>query len=212
MLDSASLSSASVETNPLLIIDESLINISAQITAALTPVLGTATAGFLGSLYGQARHASKASGTRDYILLTARGIIGTPQSGVPSPFNTIGVSYPMQDNTTLTADETAQVKTAIDAYNTTISALATEKGLAFVDANKALSEVASPLGLASNGFTMRSTYVSGGAFSLDGVHPSPRGYALIANEFMKAINIKYGSNFKGVNLGNYRILYPQTLP
>jgi lysophospholipase L1-like esterase len=201
---------ATVESNPLLIKDESLPNISAQITAALTPVLGGPTAGYVGSIYGQARHASNAVSSRDYILLTASSIIGTTQTGAPSPFNTIGVSYPMQDNTTLTASETAEVKTATDAYNATILALANSKELAFVDANAALNQVANG-GLVYNGYTMTSTYVTGNSFSLDGVHPSPKGYALIANKFLEAINAKYGSNFKGVNLGQYQILFPAML-
>ena len=201
---------ATVESNPLLIKDESLPNISAQITAALTPVLGAPTAGYVGSIYGQARHASNAVSSRDYILLTASSIIGTTQTGAPSPFNTIGVSYPMQDNTTLTASETAEVKTATDAYNATILALANSKELAFVDANAALNQVANG-GLVYNGYTMTSTYVTGNSFSLDGVHPSPKGYALIANKFLEAINAKYGSNFKGVNLGQYQILFPAML-
>jgi len=201
---------ATVEANPLLIKDESLPNISAQITAALTPVLGGPTAGYVGSIYGQARHASNAAASRDYILLTARSIIGTSQTGAPSPFNTIGVSFPMQDNTTLTASETAEVKTATDAYNATILALANSKGLAFVDANAALNQVANG-GLVYSGYTMTSTYVTGNSFSLDGVHPSPKGYALIANKFLEAINAKYGSNFNGVNLGQYQILFPAML-
>ena len=116
----------------------------------------------------------------------------------------------MQDNTTLTASETAEVKTATDAYNATILALATSNGLAFVDANAILSQVANG-GLVVNGYTMTSAYVTGNSFSLDGVHPSSRGYALIANKFLEAINATYGSNFKGVNLGQYQILYPAML-
>lgn len=201
---------ATVEANPLLIIDDSLINISAQITAALSPVLGVPTATYLGSIYGQARHASNAAATRDYILLPARTIIGTTQAGAPAPFNTVGVSFPMQDNTTLTAFETAQVKTATDAFNATIQSIASAKGLAFVDANAVLTQVASG-GISSNNFTVTSAYVTGGGFSLDGVHPSPRGYALIANEFLKAINTTYGSNFKGVSFADYGILYPAVL-
>lgn len=201
---------ATVEANPLLIVDESLIDISAQITAALTPVYGAPTATFLGGLFGRTRHASNAAASRDYILLTARGVIGTTTTAAPAPFNTVGVSYPMQDGTTLTAAETAEVKTATDAYNATISALATSKGLAFVDANAILAQVAST-GISGNGFTVTSAFVTGGGFSLDGVHPSPRGYALIANKFIEAINAKYGSNLKGVSLGDYRILFPASL-
>ena len=199
---------ATVEANPLLIRDESLINISSSITAALTPLFGSATAGYLGGLYGQARHASNAAATRDYIVLPARGVIGTTQAGAPAPFNTVGVSFPMPDSTTLTASETAMVKTATDAYNASIQSIATAKGLAFVDANSVLNQVANG-GLSANGFSVTSTYVTGGGFSLDGVHPSPRGYALIANKFLEAINATYGSNLKGVDLGNYRILFPQ---
>jgi hypothetical protein len=58
---------------------------------------------------------------------------------------------------------------------------------------------------------MKSTFVTGGTFSLDGVHPSPRGYALIANKFIEAINAKYGSNLNGVNIGNYPIMFPKVL-
>jgi hypothetical protein len=201
---------ATVEANPLLIKDESLLDISAQITAALTPVLGGPTAGYVGSIYGQARHASNAPASRDYILLTSRSVIGTLQAGAPSPFNVIGVSNPMQDGTVLTANETAQVVTATDAYNATIQGIATAKGLAFVDANVALGQVANG-GLVYNGYTMTSAYVTGNSFSLDGVHPSPKGYALIANKFLEAINLTYGSNFKGINLGQYGILYPSML-
>jgi hypothetical protein len=202
---------ATVEANPLLIVDESLVNISAQITAALTPLYGAPTATFLGNLYGQTRHASNVAGSRDYILLTASGIIGTTTASAPAPFNTVGVSFPMQDNAVLTAHETAQVKTATDAYNITIQSIASAKGLAFVNANAILTSVAAQDYDTENAFTVTSTFVTGGGFSLDGVHPSPRGYALIANEFFKAINATYGSNFKAVNIGEYRILYPASL-
>ena len=201
---------STTERNPLLIIDESLPNLSAQITAVLTPAVGAPTAAFLGNLYGRARHAKNNATSRDYILLTARGIIGTTQLGVPSPFNAVGVSFPMQDNTTLTAAETLEVKTATDAFNVSIKSLAEAKGLAFVDANAILNQVANG-GISQNNYTVTSAYVTGGGFSLDGVHPSPRGYALIANKFIEAINATYGSNFKGVNLFDTRILYPATL-
>ena len=201
---------ATSEKNPLLIIDESLPSLAPYITGALTPVLGAPTAGYLGNLYGRARHARNTVGDRDYILLTARGVIGTTQAGAPSPFNVIGVSNPMQDGTTLTADETSQVKTATTAYNVSIQALATAKNLAFVDANAVMNQVAAG-GISDSGYTINSAYVTGGAFSLDGVHPSPRGYAAIANEFLKAINFTYGSNFKGVKFSDYRIMFPPVL-
>ena len=37
------------------------------------------------------------------------------------------------------------------------------------------------------------------AFSLDGVHPSERGYGFTANVFLQAINAAYGTNYQNVS-------------
>ncbi|HRZ73605.1 MAG TPA: G-D-S-L family lipolytic protein [Flavobacterium sp.] len=144
--------------------------------------------------------------SEDLVVLPARSFIGTAVGGNPAQIN--GVSVPLADNWILSKDEILEVKTATDAYNATIQSIASAKGLAFVDANALMTQVANG-GITADNFTVTSTYVTGGGFSLDGVHPSPRGYALISNEFIKAINATYGSNFKGVSLGSYRILYPE---
>ncbi|MES2412013.1 MAG: SGNH/GDSL hydrolase family protein [Bacteroidota bacterium] len=151
------------------------------------------------------RHAT----AEDLIILPARGFIGTTVGGNPAQVN--GVSVPLADGWVLSKREIDEVKTATDAYNTTIQNAADANDLAFVDA-KAIMTQLSTTGLVQNGYTMTSAYVTGNTFSLDGVHPSPKGYALIANKFLEAINLAYGSNFKGVNLGQYQILYPQVLP
>ena len=210
--------SSTIEANPLLIFDESLINISSQITAALTPLYGTAGATYIGNLYGQVRHARNTVGDSDYILLSTRGLITPPnniQPGIPSGLETFsirGVTYPLQDSAVLTAAEALEIKQATDAYNITIQNAATahDDQIALVDA-KAIMNQLTTTGISANGYTLISTYVTGGAFSLDGVHPSPRGYALIANEFIKAINLKYGSNLKGVSFADYRIMFPPVL-
>lgn len=197
-------------TNPLLIIDETLPNISTFITSTLTPAVGPTTAAYLGSIYGRARHARNTVGDRDYILLTTQSLITPPnnvQAGAPSPFNVRGVTYPLQDGPVLTAAEALEVKTATDSYNITIQAAASANGLAFVD-TKAIMEQLGTTGISGNGFSLSTTFATGGAFSLDGVHPSPRGYALIANKFLEAINSTYGSNLKGVDLSKYRIMFP----
>jgi hypothetical protein len=202
--------SSTIETNPLLIVDESLSNISSLIVTALTPSLGPATANYFATVYGLARHASNVASSRDYILLPANSVIGTTQTGAPAPFNVNGISYPMQDNTTITATEASQLKTATDAYNASIQAIADAKGLAFVDINAMYNQVNNG-GIVANGQTMTSRFIIGGMFSLDGVHPSPRGNALISNKFLEAINSKYGSNLQGVNIGNYPVLFPANL-
>ena len=171
--------------NPLLIRDESLANLSAQLTAAFTPSLGAATAAFYGQIFGQARQATK----DDLVVLTTQSVIGTAPAGIPVPLNKFGITYPLQDKDVLTKDEILEVKTATDAYNATIKSVADAKGLAFVELKGVTDKLASG-GIVYNGYNTTSTFVTGGMFSLDGVHPSPRGYAIIANLFTEAINTK----------------------
>lgn len=142
----------------------------------------------------------------DLIVLPASAFIGTTVNGNPQAIN--GVSVPLGDKWVLSKNEIAELKTATDAYNGIIQAAATANDLAFMDA-KAVMDALSTTGITANNYTINSSFVTGGAFSLDGFHPTPRGYALIANKFIEAINAKYGSNLKGVNVGNYRILFPR---
>lgn len=144
----------------------------------------------------------------DLLVLPSRAFIGTTVGGNPTQIN--GVSVPLADSWVLSKEEIAEVKTATDAYNATIESIANEKGLAFVNTKTILDQLLNG-GIVANNFTLTSTYVTGGTFSLDGIHPSPRGYAFIANMFAEAINAKYGSTLPGVNVGNYRILYPKEL-
>jgi lysophospholipase L1-like esterase len=54
-------------------------------------------------------------------------------------------------------------------------------------------------GIKWDGVDMNAVFVSGGFFSLDGYHPNQKGYALIANEFIKAINNKYNAVIPTIN-------------
>lgn len=144
----------------------------------------------------------------DLLILPSRSFIGTAVGGNPSLIN--GVSVPLVDNWILSKDEVAEVKVATDAYNVTIETVAAANGLAFVDTKAIMNQLANG-GVAFGNYTMTTTYVTGGSFSLDGVHPSPRGYALIANKFIEAINETYGSTLKPVRSSDYRILYPASL-
>ncbi|PKH66892.1 G-D-S-L family lipolytic protein [Flavobacterium sp. ALD4] len=141
----------------------------------------------------------------DYVLLSSGGV--SAQAFLPLGN---GTQFPLADKWVLSKSEVLELKTATDAYNTKIKAVATAKVLAFVDINALMTQVAGP-GFTANGFTVTAAFVIGGGFSTDGVHPSPRGYAMIANKFTQAINTTYGSNLKAVDLGNYRILFPKSL-
>ncbi|HRG02472.1 MAG TPA: SGNH/GDSL hydrolase family protein [Bacteroidia bacterium] len=207
---------STTENNPMLMVDENLTDLSTSLTAVLVGGgvdLPTATA--LGQIFGRARQTKPT----DLICLSASSRIGKAPSveidGIASPSPTLaqlGITFPLPDRYVLLPSEVSEIQTATDAYNQTIqNAASSNENIAFVDAKAIMDKLGTPLGIVSNNFTLTSAYVYGGAFSLDGIHPSPRGYGLIANEFLKAINLKFGSNFKGVNLGNYRIQFPPSL-
>jgi lysophospholipase L1-like esterase len=186
--------------NPLLIKDESLTNLSAQLTAAFTPTLGATTAAFYGSVFGQARQAT----ADDLVLLTTSGVIGTAPAGIPAPLDRFGITYPLQDQHVLIPSEKTAIANATSAYNNAIVSIAASKNLAVADMNAILGQLVS--GLKSvEGSIYTANYFSGAAtenkvlFSLDGVHPNARGYAVIANEIIKVINSHYKSKLPFLN-------------
>ena len=112
-----------------------------------------------------------------------------------------GSMLPMPDSLSLNESEIANITEATDAYNDIIKEVATDNNLAFVDANKVLTQLKT--GILIDGVGYNTEFVTGGFFSLDGIHASGRGYAIIANEFIKAINVKYGAMVPLVNVNDY---------
>lgn len=156
---------------------------------------------------GTVREATDA----DYILLTAQAVIGSATPGVALP---VGVGYsaalanPLPSQYVLDSDEAAAVIARTNELNSVISAEATTRGLALFDANAYFQGVAST-GYTYNAVNNSTSFITGNLFSLDGIHPTPRGYALVANEMIKAINAKYGSTITQVNPTSYRgVLFP----
>jgi hypothetical protein len=101
----------------------------------------------------------------------------------------------------LDAAEVSAANAAVEAFNATIRGTAESKGLALVDANALLRQFQT--GILYNGVGVNAAFVSGGLFSLDGVHLTPKGYAITANEFIKAINTRYGATIPQVDVNNY---------
>ena len=201
----------------VIIKDENLVDLSAQISGALQMFgVDAATATVTGFVYGQARQANE----NDLLTLTSSGEIAQlneeafatlqglglpPESAGQLAIN--GITWPLDDQLVLTPEEQQIANNAVTAFNQVIEGLATQYDIAFVDANALLVE------LGTNGFTLadgsvvNAQFGTGGGFSLDGVHPSPRGYAILANAFAEAINTKYGSNLPGVNPLDFTGLY-----
>jgi lysophospholipase L1-like esterase len=201
---------SATSANPILIFDADALDRTAQITGALSGTLGVPTATAFGMVFGKARQATAA----DLVVLTASSVIGTPNASSPSPLiNINGVSYPMANKWVLTATEKTKVANATAAYNASIRSIAATKNLAVADMNSIMTQLVSGLRI-ETGQVYTANYFSGSAteglvlFSLDGVHPNARGYAVITNEIIKVINAHYKSNlplhnpsyFPGINI------------
>ncbi|MFA6152049.1 MAG: SGNH/GDSL hydrolase family protein [Chitinophagaceae bacterium] len=158
----------------------------------------------LGANYFIIQDAAAPGGLRqiksgEYILLTI------PQDSIKC--KGWGSSKPIPRKYVLDATEVANVQTATAAFNAVIKTAADANGLAYVDANTYLRTLQT--GIKYNGVTYSPTFVSGGAFSLDGVHLTPRGYALIANQIISAINSKYAARISSVDVNKYDgVLFP----
>jgi lysophospholipase L1-like esterase len=97
----------------------------------------------------------------------------------------------LQDpNYVLDPTEVQTIETAVTQYNQIIAQEAAAVNMPVVDINSLLSTIHQN-GVAFGSLTLTTQYL-GGMFSLDGVHPSDIGHALVANEFIKTANAAFG--------------------
>jgi len=108
----------------------------------------------------------------------------------------------IDDKDVLDNQEIQAVAVATAAYNVIIKDLAQANGLAFADVNALFAQISGG-GFPYDAGTLTSQFVTGGAISLDGVHPTPRGYAALSNLIIDAVNQKYNSTVPKVNIGDY---------
>lgn len=109
---------------------------------------------------------------------------------------------PYPDAFVLDPAEITIARTAVDDFNGIISTEAGSRDIAVFDANAFLKNlITSPIPVPGIG-VFSSSFIVGGTFSYDGVHPSSRGYGIIANEWIKVINRKFGANISPVDLNS----------
>ncbi len=229
------------KANAIVVYDENATDLSMAITTTLagSPTfipfveslgLPAAAAPLVAQLLGQQYGKARSATSEDLFVLPSRAVIGkvdeaaaaalvTQSRGLlpvtlAGQFSARGVTLPLGDRWVLTPQEQTSIKEATDKYNATIKAVADAKDLAFVDFKTVLQEAATT-GLQFDQFLMNTGFVSGGLISLDGVHLTGRGYALMANKFLGAIDAKYGSNFTEATNGlakaeNYPTNYSPT--
>ncbi len=117
----------------------------------------------------------------------------------------MGSIVPIPDRYILTLDEITALNQTLFQYNNEISSYAATYNYALVDATAIYLSLQS--GIVYNGVSISTEFVSGGAFSMDGLNLNPIGNALLANQYIKAINDKYNARIPLAPVTNYPGVY-----
>ena len=143
----------------------------------------------------------------EFILLSAQALLVV--NGEPNPEYLPGGGSSLPPQLTLDAGEAAILDQAVTEYNAIIKDLAADNGWALADVNAGLAALPrdpTPETLGQvNGLYPVLPGIGlnpNSAFSLDGTHPSEKGYAMVAALFLQALNDTYGTDFPLPNAGD----------
>jgi hypothetical protein len=98
----------------------------------------------------------------------------------------------------LDAGEVDTIRAVTVAYNRIIAREAWRAGAALADIH-GLLDCVSARGVVVGGRRLTTEFL-GGLFSLDGIHPTNTGYALIANEFIRMLNQRFQARIPPLSL------------
>ena len=131
---------------------------------------------------------------KDFILIGAYDSV--QNGGGSSPARALA------NDLVLDTAEAALVESTTLQYNASIKSLAAQYGFGVVDMYMFLENLQSSMTI--DGITFTRTFISGGTFGLDGIHPNARGYAVVANQMIMGINSYYDSTLPLVDVTKYK--------
>ncbi len=139
----------------------------------------------------------------DFVLLTA-GPYLAQGIGIPvGAYNYVNPAAPgngqsLPDSVILSVPEASAAITEVTEMNAHLDTLTQRPFVAKVDFHGLLNTVAaSGYRLGANTFTL--DFITGGLFSLDGVHPNDLAHAVVANLMIDAVNARFGSGVPRLN-------------
>ena len=205
--------------NPVVIVDEDLSDIDLSATQQLPP----------GSIMlPKLRQTTET----DLLLLSVSPLLGQEQREGRGPY---GLQDPITDQYVLTLNEQATLIRRLATFNGIINAIVGSTGgrVALLDVNPVFADIAglSPAdaaqlqmspeaqaaadetrGLLVDGVVLNPSFRPDGIFSVDGIHPNPKGHAVVANEIIKVINDAFNATIPLVDTTPYRtILTPSPM-
>jgi hypothetical protein len=153
-------------------------------------------------IYIATKTGPRAATDQDFFVLpfSSAGLLGVPNANkIPYGLHPLN---PVEDKYVLDTKEAAEVVARVNDFNKTIKSVAASKGLAVADVNAFLTSVKN--GIRIDGLAVSAKYITGNGFSLDGIHLTPIGNALMANVFIEAINKTYGAQVPRLNISDFR--------
>jgi len=142
----------------------------------------------------------------DLVLLPASSKIGT-EATPGDPTTVWGLGVPLEDGDVLIPSEILAIDTARTAFNVAIKTLAdASENRLYLDAAALLAQL-SESGIDYGNGSITADFATGGGFSLDGVHPTARGYAVIANAVVDTINSGFSANVYKVDPATYPTVF-----
>lgn len=154
------------------------------------------------ALFIETKTGTRPATDKDMFVLpfASSGLLGKPNAQ-KIPYG-LHPNNPIESKYVLDEAEVVEVQTRIAQYNEKIQEVAKNRNLALADIHSFLNKVKN--GYVYNGVVISNKYITGNVFSLDGIHLTPMGYAIMANIFIEATNEKYGSQLDKVDATKYR--------
>jgi hypothetical protein len=119
--------------------------------------------------------------------------------GIPTALGGSGRALP--DDVILGLSELAAIRERVAQYNLAIAEICQAASIPVLDLNAFYAGLATE-GRVIGGITLTSSFLTGGLFGYDGLHPTDLGYALIASEWIRFINAR-GGQLPEIDLGPY---------
>lgn len=180
--------------NALVLTDDSQV---AALNAAYAPLGFTFKKGQNGFVAASPKSPGKIRQltNEDYILLTCPqdSLKAYPEDPTKGRW---GSAKPIPNQYVLDKYEVAIVLQAISDYNNVLAAMPSTFGtnVKLMDMNDVFQNVLLSGFKVPGANTIYAKYISGEMISLDGIHPTSKGYGMVANEIIKFINANWGAD------------------
>lgn len=110
---------------------------------------------------------------------------------------------PLPDQFTLDQAEIATANDAVTQYNNFINSKNSQaNGIFVVDIATLFNQVVQQGITSPDGEQLRATFLTGGIFTIDGVHPGPKGHAIVANQMIPIIEREFNASIPAINTRN----------